>query len=44
MAEFGRVLLAGERWVIRLTFVDEEHVDEDPAIQIHDPADGSDDP
>lgn len=44
MEEFGRMLLTHEGWGMRLTFVDEEHVDEDPAIEICEPDDGPDDP
>lgn len=39
MEEFGRMLLTHEGWGMRLTFVDEGHVDEDPAIEICEPDD-----
>lgn len=43
MEEFGRLLLTHEGWGMRLTFVDEEHVDEDPAIELSEPDDDTDD-
>jgi hypothetical protein len=33
MEEFCRMLLTHEGWGMRLVFVDEEHVDEEPAIE-----------
>lgn len=39
MEEFGKMLLTHEGWGMRLTFVDEEHVDEAPAIEICEPED-----
>jgi len=43
MEEFGRMLLTNEGWGMRLTFVEEEHVDENPAIEICEPDDEPDD-
>jgi len=42
MEEFGKMLLTHEGWGMRLTFVDEEHVDETPAIVIGEPEDDDD--
>ena len=42
MEEFGKMLLSHEGWGMRLTFVDEAHVDEAPAIEIGDPEDDDD--
>ena len=39
MEEFGRLLLTHEGWGMRLTFVDEEHVDEAPAVEVCEPTD-----
>ncbi|MEM9456533.1 MAG: hypothetical protein AAGF11_20310 [Myxococcota bacterium] len=39
MEEFGRMLQTYEGWGMRLTFVDEDHVDEVPAIEIGEPDD-----
>lgn len=36
------MLLTHEGWGMRLTFVDEEHVDEDPAIEVCEPDDDPD--
>jgi hypothetical protein len=44
MEELGRMLLTHEGWGMRLTFVDEEHVDEDPAIEIGEPDDEHSEP
>lgn len=39
MEEFGKMLLTYEGWGMRLTFVDEEHLDEEPAIEVGEPED-----
>ncbi|HLT37544.1 MAG TPA: hypothetical protein VK034_14725 [Enhygromyxa sp.] len=39
MEEFGKMFLTYEGWGMRLTFVEEEHVDESPAIEICEPDD-----
>jgi len=44
MEEFGKMLLTFEGWGMRLTFVDEDHVDEAPAIELCEPDDEAREP
>jgi len=37
MEAFGRMLLTHEGWGMRITFVDEEDLDEEPALEVVDP-------
>ncbi len=44
LEEFGRMLLTHEGWGMRLVFVNEDHIDEEPAIEIAEPNEDASEP